>query len=202
MLSEERLIHRVNKLAAHRSVTVVQFPVDIGEVEITQSILCFRVSWGPGKQILCVFYRFPPIWPDFSWQIMSTITLLHWFYDSGPLFRYSEPRCRLCIDIPHYTHPKPDPIPMPNPKPNPIFLSEWRTGTDFTALTFAGVPISSFSPVVKMIIAWFHQAWRVISMVMAEILQVGRVFLPHIWLIPEEMCPLRRNLHQFFSRKC
>ena len=27
----------------------------------------------------------------------------------------AEPRCRLCIHIPHYSHPKPD----PNPKPNP-----------------------------------------------------------------------------------
>jgi len=31
----------------------------------------------------------------------------------------AEPRCRLCIHIPHYPHHKPDPDPNPNPFPNP-----------------------------------------------------------------------------------
>jgi len=30
-----------------------------------------------------------------------------------------EPRCRLCINIPHYPHPNRNPIPNPKPNPNP-----------------------------------------------------------------------------------
>jgi len=33
--------------------------------------------------------------------------------------RTAEPRCRLCIHIPHYPHPNPNANPIPNPKPNP-----------------------------------------------------------------------------------
>jgi len=37
--------------------------------------------------------------------------------------RTAEPRCRLCIHIPHYPHRNPDPNsnpnPIPNRKPNP-----------------------------------------------------------------------------------
>jgi len=31
--------------------------------------------------------------------------------------RTAEPRCRLCIHIPHYPHPNPDANPNPNPIP-------------------------------------------------------------------------------------
>jgi len=54
---------------------------------------------------------------DPYWQIQH-------FWAIVSMDRYCEPRCHLCIHIPHYPHPNPDPNPNPKSYPNLKLFNE------------------------------------------------------------------------------